>query len=469
LKSGWVEAIAKEYQDEPQKPFLGDFVNVEGVIPHCSGVCVNPGIVIDHAPAAVMAFDMAWDCYASDQIVPRMKQTQLIRHSWKHPPFNNQSEVDNLIGQLGDAVLFHADKSGTLIDLLREREGIKPAVPLGMPILNAVAGRTEPAKPNIDILIKTYEKDYEWLKYCLRSIDKFVTGVRRVWVLTPQKAWCPKTTVIPCQVVEVEEYKHDAYLSQQLFKIQADTFSDADWILHIDSDTIFTRPVTPETYLKDAKYVWMMTPMDQAHPDQQQSWRKVMEKFVGKPPTFEFMRRFPFMFPRWLYAEFRKFCEVQHQVGIERYVMDQPYREFSEFNAIGFYAYEYWKDKFEWIDTSKHPESEWPVLTVDQRWSHSEIPVQEWETILGGAKAQVGVAAAAQPDPAPTLTSSTGNGQTLTLVMPPTEGHMASWDIASKTWEFCDPMEVIKARFTSPLAKGRIIKALKAAPIIKIT
>jgi hypothetical protein len=126
LKSGWVEAIWKEYA-ACGKPFLGDFVNVENVIPHMSGIAVYPGKLTEYAGNAVMADEVAWDCAAASQIVPLMAQTHLIKHRWKHPPFNNQSEVDNLLGQLGDAVLFHADKSGTLIDFLRERRYPAPA------------------------------------------------------------------------------------------------------------------------------------------------------------------------------------------------------------------------------------------------------------------------------------------------------------------------------------------------------
>jgi hypothetical protein len=409
LKSGWVAALAKEYDAEPRKPFLGDFVNVKDVPAHMSGIAVYPGMVVDHAGAAVMATDIAWDVFAADQIVPKMKQTRLIAHRWKHPPFASQSEVDNLLAQLPtDCVLFHADKSGTLIDFLRERKKGKAQV--------------APPKPEIaDIFIKTYPKDYPWLEYCLRSIKTFGEGFRNTIVISSS----------PCQDhPEVEwqtrvEYgegsaNQDNYLSQQIFKLNADTFSDADWILHIDSDTIFTRAVTPQVYLREGKFVWMITPIAQAHPNEEQAWRHVMERFLGKPPEFEFMRRFPFLFPRWLYDEFRKFCVTRHRVPIEQYVMSQPYREFSEFNCIGFYAYEYHRDKFIWVNTTETEEKDWPPLTVDQRWSHNPIPTEEWEKILGGADGpEKERPSSIAVDPAPTQTSSAGNGATAIYVNAP--------------------------------------------------
>ena len=35
-----------------------------------------------------------------------------------------------------------------------------------------------------DIFIKTYPGDFIWLKYCIRSIEKFVTGFRNIIIVT---------------------------------------------------------------------------------------------------------------------------------------------------------------------------------------------------------------------------------------------------------------------------------------------
>jgi hypothetical protein len=233
------------------------------------------------------------------------------------------------------------------------------------------------------IFIRSYPKDFSWLSYCLRSIKQFTSGFHDTIIVVPADGELPELldSELVYALKSPAENSCD-YLWQQNCKLYADTFTDADWILHTDSDTIFTRPVTPETYLKNGKFVWMMTPMGEAHPNEASAWRKVMHKFMGKKPEFEFMRRHPFLLPRWLYGELRAFCLKQHGVELKDYVMSQPYREFSEFNVLGFYAYEFHRDKFEWFDTSKHPENEWPVLTVDQCWSHNPIPTEKWDNIL---------------------------------------------------------------------------------------
>jgi len=41
--------------------------------------------------------------------------------------------------------------------------------------------------PNLDIFIKTYHKDFEWLFFCLSSIDKFVDGFQNIIIAMPNK------------------------------------------------------------------------------------------------------------------------------------------------------------------------------------------------------------------------------------------------------------------------------------------
>lgn len=434
LKSGWVEAIAKEYA-ACGKPFLGDFVQVENVTPHMSGIGAYANQVIDYAPDLIFADDIAFDVFAADKIVPQMAQTHLISHKWKFPKLNNQSEVDNLLAQLGDAVLFHQDKSGSLIEFLRERRN--PSVSPQIANQNTVAVTTGAGIGSVDIFIKTYPKDYSWLVYCLKSIHKFCTGIRSIVLITSggaERNW--ESEIFPIQMKHVPEHGNDNYLSQQVFKMYSDTYTDADYILHIDSDTIFTRQVTPETYFRNGKPVIMITPIEQAHPDQDQTWRRVMQKFMGRPSEYEYMRRFPIVYPRWAYGALREFCVKQHGVELDKYIMSQPYREFSEFNVMGFFLYEYHRDKFEWIDTSKVPESQWPELTVDQRWSHNPIPVEEWEKILGSTPEVVPVSSVEKQPRAEEKT------------LP-------------------ELLDEVAKHFKSPLAKGRIFKRLKSYPITK--
>lgn len=234
-----------------------------------------------------------------------------------------------------------------------------------------------------DIFIKTYPADGKFLEYCLRSIDKFATGFRKIVLVTPMGSRVGEILFdagnVRCpNIIEVEEYGADGYLSQQVFKLHANTFSDAEFILFMDSDTIFTRPVTPETFFIDGKIAWLYTPYDKI----KTPWQPITEKFLGCPVEFEFMRRHPLLAPSWLLAALRTFCRTMHDVSLDEYIMAQPQRAFSEFNALGALAYYFHRDMFHWLNTET---DDIPELTTLQKWSYGGVTpeiVTEFEQIL---------------------------------------------------------------------------------------
>lgn len=203
---------------------------------------------------------------------------------------------------------------------------------------------------NTDIFIRTCSRDAAYHAYCIKSIEKYCSGFRNV-------------------IVVLKDEKH-GYLGQQIDKLRVDLHSDADYFLITDSDTLFTRHVTPETYMVDGKAVWLHTPWNPemlAHAGTR-AWMEVMTKFCNAVPPSEFMRRQPFFVPRWLTENLRRFCVSTHGIEIDRYVMREG--RFTEFNVMGFYAWLHHRDQIHWINTELDL---LPELTVDQMWSHDPI------------------------------------------------------------------------------------------------
>lgn len=203
------------------------------------------------------------------------------------------------------------------------------------------------------IFIRTFPGDADYHEKCMASIEKFCTGFSEV--------------VVRCR----EDVSPKAgYLAQQVDKCHADDFTKADFILITDSDTLFTRPVTPETFLRDGKAIWLHTPWTDemlAHPGTR-AWRDVMQRFSGAVPPSEFMRRQPFMIPRWLLKSLRKWCFERHRLTLGEYVTREGM--FSEFNVIGHHAWQHHHDELAWVDTST---DELPELVVRQFWSRDAI------------------------------------------------------------------------------------------------
>jgi hypothetical protein len=68
-------------------------------------------------------------------------------------------------------------------------------------------------------------------------------------------------------------------------------------------------------------------------------WKSVIENFLQRQVEYEYMRTPPYTFPRWIYGALREHALRLHGVPLERYILSQPPRGFSEFNALGAYAF----------------------------------------------------------------------------------------------------------------------------------
>lgn len=202
-----------------------------------------------------------------------------------------------------------------------------------------------------DLFLKTWRGDAPWLPYLFRSIDKFCHGFRRLVVIAESDDYLPRLG-LPMVFQQMDE-SGNGYLRQQAVKLYADRFTDAEHILHVDSDCVFVRSVAPHDFMQDSKPIWLITPWSELPPAAVSAWKPVMRKFSGVEPTHEKMRRHPQMFPRWLYAELRGFCIGKHGQTLWNYIMEQQGRAFSEFNVAGHFAYLHHREDFTFLDTTK--------------------------------------------------------------------------------------------------------------------
>lgn len=204
-----------------------------------------------------------------------------------------------------------------------------------------------------DIFIRSYYRDYQWLHHCLKSIQRFATGFRRVIVVapfeSPDRGIPTGTTEELFRVHEVGE----GYMEQQSTKLHADAFSDADFFCFMDSDTIFTRPVSPADLIVGDRVRWLYTPYSSIDSGDGQTWKEPTAKVMQQPVPFEFMRRHPLVAPRWALEGFRHWMWKVHGMSLERYIMAQPDRQFSEWNALGAHLWFYHRDRVEWMNTDE--------------------------------------------------------------------------------------------------------------------
>jgi hypothetical protein len=202
----------------------------------------------------------------------------------------------------------------------------------------------------VDIFVRSYYKDFRWLGYCLRSVAKYCRGFGDVIVVVPRSSeerfrWAGLHRGVTAFVCDD---CHDDYLGQQVTKLLADQYCQGDFLCHVDSDCVFRRDTTPSDLFAGGKPTAVITPYH-LFPEQA-VWRRLTERFLGREVTHDFMRRQPLVFPRWLYGELRRFARLAHGMSLEEHVLAQPPRGFSEYNALGAFAFHNHPGAFAWIE-----------------------------------------------------------------------------------------------------------------------
>lgn len=217
----------------------------------------------------------------------------------------------------------------------------------------------------IDIFYKTYSKDF-WLLYIsLQTLAKNVTGFNQIVILIPDHEKglfdirkVPKDIAGSVLIIYVKEEGH-GYLFQQWCKVNAYNYCKSAFILFADSDCIWDHKEDLSVYVEDWKPEILFTDYEQI--EDAKIWIEPTSAFIKEPVKFEFMRRN---------------CLIYHRdtlVAISKYAPDLKNtilnaEMFSEFNAIGAYAFKYEKDKYRFVNTDTWTYTE-PKAT--QIWSHS--------------------------------------------------------------------------------------------------
>jgi len=119
----------------------------------------------------------------------------------------------------------------------------------------------------MDIFIKTYHGDFCWLDGCLRSIKKYCSGFRNIVIVSDDDGNVipPELSIIvPFKVFYVplpknypDGIEHGiGYAWQQNIKLNWYMYSDANMVIIVDSDEMFTSQVTPQHFMTDGKINW---------------------------------------------------------------------------------------------------------------------------------------------------------------------------------------------------------------------
>lgn len=236
-----------------------------------------------------------------------------------------------------------------------------------------------------DIFIKTYHKDFMWLSYCLRSIKKFASGFRDVVVVSDNDGH-----KIPQEILDIMPVKliyHNVptkwppkmrqppgYFWQQVVKLNWTEFTDADSILILDSDLMFTDYVTPASFKnKDGKWLWNYRDWNLAGPAK--CWKEPTEALLNFEAKYEAMLCVPFVFDRTTTVNFIKYVKEQHG-ATELFDVFFKYNMIllSEFNAYGSFILKFDSTAYCPLINQARP----PLVRIT--WSYGGLSENEKET-----------------------------------------------------------------------------------------
>lgn len=223
----------------------------------------------------------------------------------------------------------------------------------------------------------SYAKDAEWFRWSTACIEKNLTGYRRVVVVAPiQDAKLFDSIARERRNVQmhyIPDWPRAGYHWQQWVKMNADTYSDADIILHVDSDVFIKEPVDVSGFLHDGNPGWLWA----YYTDVTDAivWKEPTERAFGGVVEREFMQGLPAPIRRETYAVAREWIRERHHMDCAEYIRACATRgnqSFSEFNFMGAVAYHAQRELYHWVDRNRDP---WPPAYHKSRqfWSHAPI------------------------------------------------------------------------------------------------
>ena len=238
--------------------------------------------------------------------------------------------------------------------------------------------------PKVELVISTYRKDFSWLVHCLRSIRKFATGFHQYTVHVPDQDY-PTLCHLLGQEGSFEnlralnggpEWPGRGFMWRQheVCNLDRIALTDSDFVAHLDADSIFTAPATPEQFFKNGKPYLRYAPYTSLGPVVAQ-WQTFTQRCLSFPVLHETMRCYPFVYPRTLYPTVRYAVECAVRMPFTQYLRElQPGSHhpwgFSEYNVLGSVAMHFFPEQFVLVDTSRETN---PPTNLELFWSHGGI------------------------------------------------------------------------------------------------
>ena len=248
------------------------------------------------------------------------------------------------------------------------------------------------------IFIRSYHKDLEWFRYCLRSIQKFASGFEYAMAAVPARdvaLFTPLAQEFPFLLLRVfDEVEGKGMLSGEIELCRADQHCPGvDAICCLDSDCAFQCPVTPADYMIAGKLRLIGHSFARLEKENNLGvvWKERAERALGFPVEYETMCH-PTIYLAETFAQLRSVVEHHVKRPFDEYVLagrNEFPQDFAELTSLGAVALKFFTDRYRLVDAASTDkvlicDSGRPVTarTLRQYWSRDPVPVAELEELL---------------------------------------------------------------------------------------
>lgn len=266
---------------------------------------------------------------------------------------------------------------------------------------------SKPINGPCEILIVTYWKDFPWLAYTLKSIQKFCRGFSGVTVVVPhdklERLW-PAISGVPQSPVKItvqtfNEVPGKGMLHHMAIMASADLYvpKGTKYVLHHDADGIFTMPTRPDHYFAEGKPFWLIRTWaslgveDRRHPVARVrsdcgQWKPHTDEQLGWDTEWYTMCVNTQAIPIEFYPLYRRHIEDRHRKStVEYYTEPSARNEFPQnrmdWTAFGAFAHRFMPGSFTWFDVENG--KPFPADRKKAYWSHGGISDETKKEIEG--------------------------------------------------------------------------------------
>jgi hypothetical protein len=229
---------------------------------------------------------------------------------------------------------------------------------------------------NVSAFIRSYRKDFPWLRLCLQALQTRGQQFSEIVVAVPQEDFKERPRTEGVVFAAITPTTANGYIDQQITKCHADQYCNGDFIMHFDSDCIATHEINLREFFSLDRLPRLLFRKWQ-DAGTAETWRLVTRGVLKQEPPFETMASHPFVYHRSTHELFRRHVADLHGGDFVKYA--SRLAQFSEFNAIGNFCLLYTPEAYQFVRAGADDGFPRPFR---QHWSHDREQLAKVESLL---------------------------------------------------------------------------------------